>query len=265
MDVNSYLSCILLIVGSALAAVAGLLIMRRVINIEKLRPTHEVGGYLLSIVGTLYSVVLGMVVVSAMQHYDSASEIVQRESDNLADVYVLAKRLPPPRREKVQALCKEYANQVLDSEWKKMKCSTYCPLARQEAVGLMDTLMSFEPTTENEKALYPLMVQEASQFWQNRQARIRIASQGLPAAQWVALIAGAFILIAFTYLFGLENVRLQIVMTVLVSVLIALNMVLLLLFAYPFSGDLALTPAPFSSIQEIFMGPQENDKSSLSP
>ena len=111
-----------------------------------------------------------------------------------------------------------------------------------------------EPKTENEKIIYTQLIQEASQFWQNRQARINIATRGLPLAEWITLLTGAVILVLFTYLFGLENVRLQIIMTALMAALISLNLIMLLLFAYPFSGDLALAPDAFKSLQEIFMG-----------
>lgn len=254
LSLNSYFICIVIIVLSSAASIAGLLAVRRLVDFEKLRASHEVGGYLLSVVGTLYGVVLGLVVVDAMQHYQAASEIVVRESNNLADVYILSKQLPEPRRSQVRNLCRGYAEQVLDTEWQQMRCSTYCAVARGKAVGLMEALMNFEPKTENEKAIYPQLIQEASQFWQNRQARINIASKGLPPAEWTALIVGALILVVFTYLFGLENLRLQILMTTLVSMLISLNFILLLLFAYPFSGDLALAPDAFHSLQEIFMG-----------
>lgn len=253
MELNSYVVAVLIIFASSAFAVLGLLLARRVCHFENLRASHEVSGYLLSVVGTLYGVVLGLVVVDAMQHYQTASDIVERESNNLADVYILAKQLPQPRRDEVRGLCRGYAEQVLHTEWQQMRCSTYCPLARTKAVELMEGLMNFEPQTENEKAIYPQLINEASQFWQNRQARIKMASKGLPAAEWTALIAGALILVVFTYMFGMENIRLQVLMTTLVSMLISLNLILLLLFAYPFSGDLGLAPDAFQSLKEIFM------------
>jgi len=251
--INSYFVCVVIIFMSCVFAVLGLLLVRRAVSFEKLRASHEVGGYLLSVVGTLYGVVLGLVVVDAMQHYQTASDIVERESNNLADVFILAKQLPEPRRTIVRNLCRSYAEQVLDTEWEQMRCSSYCPVARTKAVDLMQALMNFEPKSENDKVIYPRLIEEASQFWQNRQARIKIAGKGLPAAEWTALIVGALILVMFTYLFGLENWRLQVLMTTLVSMLISLNLIMLLLFAYPFSGDLGLAPDAFTSLQEIFM------------
>ena len=42
-----------------------------------------------------------------------------------------------------------------------------------------------------------------------------------------------------------EDVRIQVALTAMVAVLIALNIFLILMFAYPFSGDLRVSPDSF--------------------
>jgi hypothetical protein len=116
----------------------------------------------------------------------------------------------------------------------------------------MQELVDFEPKTDSQRALYPIMINDASAFWQNRQTRISMAQNGVPTVEWVVLICGAVITVAFTYFFGLQNVKLQLVMTAMVAMLIALNLILLLLFAYPFSGDLCVQDEPFANLQELF-------------
>lgn len=135
-----------------------------------------------------------------------------------------------------------------------MRAGTFCPISRAKAIDLMTSLMDLEPKTERERQVYPQLISEASQFWQNRQARISMAEKGIPAVEWVVLISGAIITIFFTYFFALEHIGLQLLMTVMVAVLIALNFTLLLLFAYPFSGDLSVQAHPFESIRELFNG-----------
>ncbi|MBX9686693.1 MAG: DUF4239 domain-containing protein [Candidatus Obscuribacterales bacterium] len=253
MLLNSYPACIVMVFGSAALAVLLLAILRKFIKVETFKTGHEVAGYLLSVAGTLYAVLLGLVVVDAMQKYQRAVEITEKECNNLADVFIIAQRLPEPNRSNVRMLCRRYAQKVEDTEWQQMSCRSFCPLARDTAVSLMEALIDFEPKSENEKALYPQMVEEASQFWQNRQARISMAVKGVPVAEWCALIFGAILIVFFTFLFWLENLRLQMLMTALVSMLIALNLCLLLLFAYPFSGDLAVAADSFKNLKQIFL------------
>jgi hypothetical protein len=226
---------------------------------KTLKASHDVGGYLLSVVGTLFAVLLGLVVVDAMQSYQRAREIVEHEGNCLTDVIILADRLPEPKRSQIRKMCADYAKQVVDTEWQQMSISNYCPISRQLSIDLMRTLMDFEPRTENEKALYPQMIQEASQFWQNRQARIMVAQTGLPAMEWIALIAGAVVTIFFTYFFVVENLPLQIIMTSMVALLVSLNLMLLLMYAYPFSGDLALGNEAFNSVRRLLERVQQEE------
>jgi ABC-type branched-subunit amino acid transport system permease subunit len=133
-----------------------------------------------------------------------------------------------------------------------MKECTYCEEARHLAVEITKTVLTIEPATENQKAIYPELVSDTNSLWQCRRARISTATHGVPAIEWFTLIAGGAITVFFTYFFGLESLRLQLIMTAMVVILIALNLVLVLLFGYPFQGDLAITNEAFMQDYKIF-------------
>jgi hypothetical protein len=251
MVLNSYLGATIFVVGSVVLSVIGSLLARRIVHIEKLRPSHDVGGILFSVVGALYSVLVGLIVVDAVQNYQHAREITVQETNSLADVFILAQRLPEPRRSAIRKICSDYASRVVGTEWEQMKCGSYCPLARDLAIDLMQSLVDFEPKTENEKALYPEMISEARDFWQCRQSRISIAERGIPTVEWLTLGAGAVVIVVFSYLFGIESVWIQILMTAMTSLLLSLNLILILLFATPFQGDLAVQAAAFDTVNYI--------------
>jgi hypothetical protein len=242
----------LIVLCGSLGSIAGLLWVRKFVTFEKLRPSHDVGGYLLSVVGTLYAVLLGLVVVDAMQQYQHARCVTETEANTLADIFVMANRLHEPERSKIQLACRNYIGQVISSEWSHMKCGGYCPIARGRAVELMTMLVAVTPENEIEKALYPSLVQESSVFWQNRQSRLLSAQNHLPAFEWVVLILGGLIVIIFTFLFGLEHFKLQVLMTGLLGTLLSLNFALLLFFAYPFNSELGIQADAFRSVEDVF-------------
>jgi hypothetical protein len=251
---GSYEICVAIVFGSALAAVIGLLIARKIMNAEHLKSNHEVGGYLLSVVGTLYAVLLGLVVVDAMAKFQVARDTTSHEANALMDIFLLSECLPSDRKQVTRQLCFDYAREVQDNEWKAMDNGAYSQKARKLVVKLTKTLVDFEPISENQKAIYPQLVSEATELWDNRRMRINMALYGVPAVEWVALIAGGVVTVIFTYFFGLENLRLQICMTAMVAVLISLNLVLLLMFGYPFSGSLSISPDSFRLVQDVFEG-----------
>jgi hypothetical protein len=248
----------MIILGGTLASVGGLLLARKSIHFEKLRPSHDVGGYLLSVVGTLYAVLLGFVIVDTMQQYQHARNVTELEANTLADIFIMSNRLHEPDRYKIRDACKGYINQVIDTEWSRMSCGDYCPISREKAVDLMRMLVDFSPQTEIEKSLYPSLVQESSVFWQNRQSRLLSAQNHLPLFEWTILILGSLIVIIFTFFFGLEHLKLQVLMTGLLGMLISLNFSLLLFFAYPFNSDLGIQAEAFKSVEDVFGDSKQN-------
>lgn len=252
MGLDTYGGGVVLVLGSAVLAVIGLLVTRKIIDLDRLRSSHDVGGYLLSVVGTLYAVLLGLVVVDAMSKFSLAREVTEREANCLADVYVLAQCLPEKKRDEVRAICVSYAKAVIDTEWADMDEGAYCPVAHQTAVDLMQSLINIEPISENQRALFPIMASEAGDMWKARRQRINMALNGIASAEWFTLIVGGAITIFFTFFFGLENLKLQIAMTAMVAVLISLNVYLVALFGYPFSGDLKIGTEAFRIDQSIF-------------
>lgn len=234
------------------AAVFGQLMVRQYADSQKIKECHDVGGQFLAVVGTMYAVLLGLVVVDAMSKFQQASTFVEQEANSLADVFLLAERMPVQQRDRIQNLCQRYAGQVIDHEWKSMDENTIYIPARRTAIDLMKTVMDYEPVKENEKGVYPIIVQEVCQIWDNRRARTNMATNHMPLIEWIVLIVGGIVTVAFTYFFHVESLISQVLMSSMVTLIIALNLFLVLLFGYPFSGDLIVKPDAFKLDQMIF-------------
>ena len=252
MKLDSYFDGAILVFVVSLLSVFGLLVVRKYFDLEKLKSHHEVGGYLLSVVGTMYAVLLGLIVVDAMTKFQTAREVVEQEANSLADVFLLSNSFPPDKARKVQIVCNEYVKEILEVEWPAMAEGRISTTARKAIVHLMKEIMTFEPVTENQKAIYPIAVQEACQVWDFRRARTNMAQHGIPAVEWIVLVIGAVVTIVFTYFFGLSDAKAQMAMTCMVSLLISLNMYLVILFGSPFSGDLQVSPDAFRVDKLIF-------------
>ncbi|MFM8708780.1 MAG: hypothetical protein ACKOHK_12070 [Planctomycetia bacterium] len=117
MEYSGCWNGIAIVVGGIVTALAVVAIARRLFSPEALRQGHDATGNLLAIVGTLYAVLLGLVVVDAMARFERAMEVVQLESNCLADVFILAERLPEPQHSRIKDLCRTYAEQVVELEW----------------------------------------------------------------------------------------------------------------------------------------------------
>ena len=254
MEFHGFTTGMVIICGGIVAAVGLVAAVRKLFSKEILRQAHDITGNLLSVVGTLYAVLLGLVVVDALVRFESAIDVVQQESNALADVFLLSERLPAGQRERIQGLCRTYAHQVVEEEWPAMTHGRASPAARKTAFALARSLDGFEPETESQKAVFPMLLEQIRELWDYRRERIGTAEFGIPAVEWFVLVIGGAVTLLFAGLFRAESVSLQRFLTILAALVMGLNLYLVSLFGYPFSGELTVSSRPFQTDIAIFEG-----------
>lgn len=249
--------------GVVLAGLALLMAGRRLFMEHELRGGHDATGNMLAIVGTLYAVLLGLIVVDAMTQFEQTMECVQQESNCLADIFLIAQRLPEPHRSRLRGLCRTYANEVVQLEWPAMEQARMSVQARTTALAIIRSLDDLDPHDEGEKAVYPLLLEQMRELWDHRRERGRAAQYGIPAVEWAVLLIGAAVVLFFLGLFHVEHWHLQAVIATLTSLVIGLNLYLVALFGYPFAGDLTVASRPFELDVAIFEGVYDADPAAI--
>jgi hypothetical protein len=254
MEFHGFTTGLVMILGGIVAAVALVAAVRKLFSKDVLRQAHDITGNLLSVVGTLYAVLLGLIVVDALVRFEHAIDVVQQESNSLADIFLLAERLPAAQRERIQESCRTYARQVVEEEWPAMARGRASPAARQTAFALARSLDGFEPVTESQKAVFPMLLEQIRELWDFRRERVGTAEFGIPAVEWFVLVIGGAVTVIFAGLFRAESVSLQRFITALTALVMGLNLYLVSLFGYPFSGELTVSSRPFQTDIAIFEG-----------
>ncbi|NBW96710.1 MAG: DUF4239 domain-containing protein [Planctomycetia bacterium] len=254
MEFHGFTNGLCIILGGIAASILLVAGVRKMFAKDILLRAHDITGNLLSVVGTLYAVLLGLIVVDALVRFEHAIDVVQEESNSLADIFLLAERLPAPERSRLQETCKAYAIQVVEDEWPLMATGHASMAARKTAFELAKSLDTFEPKTEAEKVVYPIILEQIRELWDCRRERVGTAEFGIPAVEWFVLIVGGAVTVLFAGLFRAESVSLQRFLTAMAALLIGLNLYLVSLFGYPFSGELTVSSRPFKVDIAIFEG-----------
>ncbi len=258
--VDSYISGFGLVLAANTVAVLGLLATRRLLRRLDLISHHEVGGFLLSVVGTMYAVILGLIVVDSMNKFQLGRQMTESEANALANFVLLANHLPRADRDRIQGLAVAYGDLVITSEWVLLDDGKSCPAGPGHgALRLIDAVTEFEPTNPREQATYETALAAVDDFWNARRYRIVTAAQSIPSIEWFVLIAGGIITVTFTYFFRLDHLRIQVAMTSLVATIIALNLYLILMFGYPFSGDVKVGCDSFN-VAEVIINHHESER-----
>jgi hypothetical protein len=246
MSFDAWIFGTVMVSGAVLLACVGALIVRKAVAAGTLKSNHEVAGYLLSVVGTLYSVLLGLIVVDTQGKHQEARAMSQQEADSCLDMFHLAYAMPLKERIVLHEKLQEYLDVLISKEWTSQTTEgSFGDHAKKPFREIWWSLTDYEPQTQKEQSCYEQLLDEMQKLSDGRRYRMQISKTQLPPVMWGVLIAGASLTVFFTYLFEVENTKAQVLMTALVALSLALNILLVALFNNPYKGYMRIQSLPF--------------------
>lgn len=243
---GTYGALIVTMIIGVLLSVGGVWVVRRYVDHQTLTGHHDVAAAMLSVVGTLYAVVLGLIVVGALNKFEQARLTVEHEANSLHDIFHLSKGLPAEQMKRLRQNCLSYAQIMVADEWNSMEKGVGSPNAHKQMADIWNCMTQFQPKTQGESNVQQSILAEIDELGDARHTRLLDAKPSFVPIIWTVLIVGAFVLVIFTYFFGVENMAVQVLMTALVTVVLSLNMIVIALFGTPYSGDVKVSANPFA-------------------
>jgi uncharacterized membrane protein len=245
---------ILTVFVPVLVAVAGLVLVQRLVPPERRVGQNDVAGFIFAVLGVAYAVLLAFVVIAVWEEYKTAQTNVESEAHELAGVYFVASRLPEPDRTRIQDLARTYARVVVEEEWPLMERGQTSPRADSLLRQLTLKILEFDPHTKGEQVLYELEQTQLHDAADARRSRLLEVREGIPDLLWVVLVVGGVITVSFTYLFGLKSNVAHSLMVAALTLLICGILFTIGEFNYPFSGVVEIRPDAFKEVLGSFGG-----------
>lgn len=239
-------------------AVGGLVLVQRLVPIERRLAHNDVAGFIYAALGVIYAVLLALVVITVWEEYQGASETVEQEANSVAEIFWLGYELPEPEGSHIQELARSYAEEVVHKEWPLMAQGKQ-PTLEQEAGtpagwDLIDdiraSLHGFEPRTRAEEQLYSEGLDQVGRLGDARRTRLIASEEGVPGILWSVLIFGGIAAVGFTYLFGLESTWAHRLMVVTLAAVIGLVLFTIGALGHPFEGGARIGPGFFELVLE---------------
>ena len=244
-DIPTWLLGILFIGGGTALYVAALILLRDRIA-KSVREMHnDVAGYVFAVVGVLYALLLGFVILTTWEAYGSAESGIHHEAASLSALYQTSIGLPSGVRPLAQTELRRYTTLIITDEWPamanghgspKVEASLdrlYALYGRSGSAGIQDNADS-----SSLQLLNDVSAQRASRVFE--------AAGALDSVMWVVVFFGAFCTMSFALLFYLEHRGIQIVMIGILAALIFSMLFLLVVLDDPFSGDYHVSAEPFA-------------------
>jgi Protein of unknown function (DUF4239) len=259
-NVMSVVYGVLVVGGACLAAVAGLIVVQRLVPATIRMGYNDVAGFIYAVLGVIYAVLLALVVIATWEEFGRARITVEAEANALAEIFWLAHQLPQPEGRELQELARSYAEEVVEEEWPLMEQGR-TPLmesTRETPSGwvLIDdiraTLQEYEPRTAAGEQLYAEGLDQVQRLADARRTRLVVAEESLPTVLWVVLIVAGIVVVGFAYLFGMENTRAHSLMVVALAGVIALVLFTIAAMDHPFTGAARVGPEAFELVLHRF-------------
>ncbi len=250
---ESFITGVIVIAITTALSVGGFLCFRRVVKADYLSKHHDIADPMLSLVGTLYSVLLGFLVAGAVGRFEEARQTVHGEANAIANVFRLSYGLPDDTRQKLRKLCVSYCTEMVNNEWNQMSVNHELTVRGWILYErLWHTCLKIEANDAAVANIHSALLQAIDEAGDNRRERSIAVNQSLPGALWLVAIFGSVIIISFTYFFSAEKTALQCWMIGMVAASLSLNIFLLVVFSAPFNGVMKISSTAFQLNLELF-------------
>jgi hypothetical protein len=224
---------------------AAFFLMRRALNKVAIDEHEKFLDAMLTIVGTLVSILLGLLVASALDRYQNLEQTVDDEASNIAHVFRLSAGLPANVTSEVRNLCLEYCREVIEDEWPAMEKGTYSPKVLDTYTKLMQEVVTISPSSEGQSNVHAAMLTTMEEASQARRHRLLALLNPWKQHLMPVLVMCTLILLAFALIYSRQGATIHAVMIALVSIALGANLGLIILLSNPFSGDWRIRPTGF--------------------
>jgi hypothetical protein len=239
------------VVAAVALSIAGLWLFRACVPESTLIDSNDAVGNYLQTVGSIYSVLLAFVVYVVWAQFNDARNVVDREANEIIDLYRIAQGFPDGQRQQLQDSLRRYVDAVIVDEWPAM---ARCDDAACDKVGeVLDTawrhLCDFEPDAQCHSLLFEQALARFNDLSDIRTLRLTAARTRIPLAMNLLLYTGAVLIVISTYMMAVESFLVHAVLSGAMGGAIAHVLYLIWDLDNTFAGDWQISTRAFERVR----------------
>jgi hypothetical protein len=246
--VNPAALIILIVGGTVLLSISGLLVVRRIVPIHRLKAHNDVAGFMFATLGVIYAVMLAFMVIVAWQNFDNSGKTIEKEANYLADLYRDSIAFSPSFQTELHKALDAYITSIIKDEWPLLAKGERSLKTQKLSGNIYKLYATYSPRNDIERIFLAESVRKRNEAGELRRMRILDAGSGINPVLWTVLIVGGLITIVFTFFFGTENFLAQAIMTALLATMVSMILCTIMLFDYPFTGSVCIKPDAFVTV-----------------
>jgi hypothetical protein len=230
-----WLTAFLIVALPTIAAMYGPALIRRRVALERLTINNEIAGFKFATVGVLYAVLVAFAIIMVWERFADAESAVAQEAGAATVLYRLASGTDPEAVAMRRAL-DNYLALAIERDWPQMEIEGKSNDVTRALDGVYATAVRLAQSGSRPSAILFAVFNQLDALTQARRSRLHLAIGIVPPMLWVVLTFGAVLTVGFTFFFGTKNLRAQIMMTGILSLVVFMSLFVIVSINHPFTG-----------------------------
>jgi hypothetical protein len=223
-------------------------LVRRIVPNWERGEHNDAAGVMLSAAVVVYSIAIGLCVVTLWEKMDAAHRATEMEASNLAALAEGSRVFDGAVQEQVRAAVVAYNRDVVDGWSLRVRGKAVAGVSG-DLDGLVETVARLTPETQAQRAFVDDAVARLAKATELRTTTVRLArDQQLPDLLWVAVLGGSVVVLALSLTCGVRDRVLSRVLLVGVTATVGINLFLVVELNYPFYGSIRVGPDSYSNV-----------------
>jgi hypothetical protein len=237
LAVLTWLAPIIVVVVVVVAVAAKLLVRRRAPEGGWFTDLPRSAGSL-SVIGTMFAVMLAFVILFSLQSYQRAREGASVEAVAVTELNAVATVFPSPTSDRLRGGLVCYGRAVINDEWPAMKNGQSSALVESWVDKLHGEFAATAPHEARQEAAYAQWFDEIAQRRDGRRERLAEAAPFLPMPMWFALGIGATFTLAYMVAQAdkREGLFIQALPIAFVAALVTAGLLVVVFLDHPYTG-----------------------------
>lgn len=223
-------------------------LVRRIVPHWEHGEHNDAAGVMLSAAVVVYSVAIGLCVITLWDNLEDARHSTEAEATNLAGIAEGSRVFDAAVQERIRAGVIAYNRDVVDG-WSLRVRGEEVPEVGQDLDGLVATVAELRPATPAQQAFVEDAVARLGRAPELRTVAVRLArDHQLPEILWVAVLGGSVVVLALCLTYGVRDGVLRRVLLAGLTVTVGINLFLVVELNYPFHGSVRVRPDSYSDV-----------------
>lgn len=238
---------LLLVALPAALAMAGTIFTRRFVILEHLAANNEIAGFKFAVVGVIYAVLVAFAVIVVWEKFSEAQAAVVEEAGASETLFELAAG-PDPKMAAVRNALNNYLKLAIERDWPRMAVEQESGEVTDALDAIYAAALRLSDGEPQRQTLLISIFKQIDSITRARRTRLHLATGVVPPVIWLVLFSSAILTVLFTLFFGTKNLRAQVLMTGILSILTFLSLFAMIEIDHPFTGPSYVHSDPLKGV-----------------